>query len=337
MIRYPLLTKGATIGITAPSSGLSDELHPLLKLACSRMESKGFGITCGDTVWTHSKAKSSPAKKRAAEFNRMMRDDEIGLIIPPWGGELLIEILEELDFEHMSAKWIMGYSDTSVLLFAITLQTGIATAHGANLIDMRGEDQDDTTAMWQKVLATEAGGSIEQHSSAKYQKEWQFHNPSPCIFHLTEETSWRTISEQNVSMSGRLLGGCVDVIRHLVGTPYGDVRGFMKQYIDGDPIVWYFENCELSTTDLRRSFVQMKLAGWFEHCAGILIGRSSANHPVDGYTAEDVYRDLYDELKVPIVYDIDCGHVPPQITLINGAYAEVHVEDGKGTITQRFL
>ncbi|MCQ6557369.1 S66 family peptidase [Paenibacillus mendelii] len=336
MIRYPLLSRGATIGVTAPSSGLPDELHPLLKLACSRMENKGYRIAYGDTVWTQSKAKSAPARMRADEFNEMMRNQDVHAIIPPWGGELLIEILEALEFEHMSAKWILGYSDISLLLLAITLRTGIATAHGVNLIDMRGEYQDATTAMWQNVLSTEADGSIVQHSSTKYQKEWDHHDPSPCVFHLTEPTCWQSVTNREVRMEGRLLGGCVDVIRHLIGTPYGDVREFREQFVSGDPVIWYFENCELTTTDLRRSFVQMKLAGWFEQCSGILIGRSGANQAVNGYTAEDVYHDLTDELQVPIVYDIDCGHVPPQITLINGAYAKVHVEDGKGTIIQHF-
>ena len=50
----------------------------------------------------------------------------------------------------------------------------------------------------------------------------------------------------------------------------------------------------------------------------------------------DVYKDLSDELGIPIVYDIDCGHLPPQITLINGAYAEVEVDAGKGIVAQYF-
>jgi muramoyltetrapeptide carboxypeptidase len=59
-----------------------------------------------------------------------------------------------------------------------------------------------------------------------------------------------------------------------------------------------------------------------------LFGRSAANPPVDNYNVEDVYNDLSNELEIPIIYDIDCGYVPPQITFINGAYAEVEVENG---------
>lgn len=64
-------------------------------------------------------------------------------------------------------------------------------------------------------------------------------------------------------------------------------------------------------------------------CSGILFGRSAANQPIDNYTAEDIYKELFEELQIPIIYDIDCGHVPPQITFINGAYAEIEVGEAK--------
>jgi muramoyltetrapeptide carboxypeptidase len=335
LIQYPILKDGATIGVTAPSFGVMTENHELLKLACKRMESKGFDFILGDTAWTQDKAKSAPAKKRANEFNEMMLDDSIQIIIPPWGGELLIEILEYVDFENLQKKWILGYSDISVLLLAITLRTGIATAHGTNLIDLRGDYSDATTAMWYSVLSNDSSESILQQSSKKFQKEWK-QDISPCVFHLTEQTYWKTISNNPVKLHGRLLGGCLDVIRHLIGTPYGDVSKFRKQFVNDEPVLWYFENVEMNSTALRRTFVQMKYAGWFDNCSGIMFGRSVANTPVDNYTVEDVYKEISEELDVPIIYDVDCGHMPPQITFINGALAEVNVENGKGTILQRF-
>lgn len=336
MIRYPYLQDGATIGITAPSSGVGSELHDLLRQSIKRLASQGFQSITGETAWMQEKAKSAPAKIRAKELNDMFQNEAIDAIIPPWGGELLIEILEHLEFDQVQPKWVLGYSDTSVLLLALTLKTGITTAHGVNLIDLRGDQVDETTAKWRSALATKPGESFTQYSSAAYQKKWQHDNPTPWIFHLTEPTVWKTIDGEPVQMKGRLLGGCIDVIRHLIGTPYGDVATFQQQIIGNELIIWYLENCEMSTTDLRRSLVQMKLAGWFTNCSGILFGRSPANQPVDGYEVEDVYREMAQELGVPIVYDIDCGHVPPQLTLINGACAEVNVKDGKGVVVQEF-
>lgn len=362
MITYPQLQKGMTIGSTAPSSGLGKELHGLLHQAAERMEGHGYPVVYGDTVWTQDKAKSASAAVRAVEFMKMMQDAAVGLIVPPWGGELLIEIVEHLDYAAMPAKWVLGYSDISLLLLAITLNTGMATAHGANLIDLRGEEWDETTGKWEQVMSTLVGGEVTQYSSPMYQKEWNHEHPSPRVFHLIEPTVWkmafpaetkgnaesdaaRETGEEfeaaaqglaKVEVEGRLLGGCIDVIRHLIGTPYGDVAQFQREHLQGEPILWYLENCELNTADVRRSLVQMKLAGWFAHSSAILFGRSSGNQPVQNYMAEDIYRDLAVELGVPVIYDIDCGHVPPQLTLINGAYAKATVENGKGTLWQQF-
>ncbi|WP_078595710.1 S66 family peptidase [Evansella clarkii] len=337
MIKYPILKQGTTIGVTAPSSGVPAELHHLIHKACGRLESKGYHVICGETVWTQEKARSAPARKRAAEFNKMMQEDEIQLIFPPWGGVLLVEILEYIDFNSMKPKWVLGYSDTSLLLLAITLNTGIATAHGTNLVDIRGETSDETTAKWEEVLNTKVNSSVLQKSSEKYQKEWEFDNPTPHIFNLTEPTMWKSVSGSNVTISGRLLGGCIDVIRHLIGTPYGQAAEFQRKYINNEPVLWFFENCELKTDDLRRTLVQMKLAGWFENSAGILFGRSSAITSAEEYSVEDVYQELYEELGIPIIFDIDCGHLPPQMTFVNGAYADAALINGKGTLLQHFI
>jgi len=336
-IIYPVLSSPATIGVTAPSSGLYKEQYSLLERAIEKMEIKGFKVKVGDTCWMQYKAKSAPAKTRAYELNTMLQDDSIHFIFPPWGGELLIELLEHIEFEKIQPKWILGYSDTSVLLLATTLKTGIATAHGTNIIDLRGISTDPTTAMWEKVLSTKKNEEVIQYSSENYQLEWRHESETEHVFHLTERTRWKTVSNNPMYVKGRLLGGCIDVIRHLIGTPYGDVREFQSQYINNEPIIWYLENCELNTPDLRRSLVQMKLAGWFDHCSAILFGRSPANEPKEDYHVVDVYMELAEELGIPIGYDIDCGHMPPQMTFVNGAYAEVRIYNQAGMVTQRFI
>jgi muramoyltetrapeptide carboxypeptidase LdcA involved in peptidoglycan recycling len=64
----------------------------------------------------------------------------------------------------------------------------------------------------------------------------------------------------------------------------------------------------------------MKLAGWFDHCNGIMFGRSSAQKIEGDYELIDLYRTLSTELAIPILYDIDCGHLPPQLTLIKRTF-----------------
>lgn len=336
MIKYPS-GPVTSIGVTAPSSGVQEELHGLLEETIRRQQDRGFPVSVGATAWKQHNAKSAPAQTRAQEFMEMIQNPDIDAIVPPWGGELLLEILEYLDFNKMQPKWVLGYSDTSGLLLAITLNTGTATAHGTNIIDLRGAETDATTAKWIDVLNTKSGGKIEQVSSDLFQQKWEHQNPTPQVFHLTEKTEWKTVSGEEISIKGRLLGGCIDIIRHLVGTPYGRVDVFRKTHIPEEPVIWYLENCEMAIADLKRSLTQMKYAGWFNNCSGILFGRSAANEATENYTAEKMYRDLEKELGIPIIYDIDCGHMPPQIIFVNGAYAEVEVKDGKGKVTQKFI
>src|SRR5699024_7838777 len=113
MIRFPELNEKNTIGVTAPSSGLPEDLHHLLNEAVTKVEEKGYEVITGDTVWTQDKAKSSDAIKRAEELDKMLASDEIDIIIPPWGGELLVETLEHIDMNNIKPKWILGYSDIS--------------------------------------------------------------------------------------------------------------------------------------------------------------------------------------------------------------------------------
>lgn len=336
MIKYPILNNNFNIGVTAPSSGIDSNLHHLIDTVRKKFEPEN-PLIIGDTTFTQHKAKSADALIRANELNDFIQNENVDIIIPPWGGELAIEVLDKIDYESLQNKWILGYSDISAILLAVTLKTGIATAHGTNLVDLRGKYSDETTAKWLDVLKTKQGETIKQYSSEMYQSKWDHANPSDYVYNFDKKTEWKTVNNQNINIEGRLLGGCIDVIRHLVGTQYGDVNQFIEDFIDGKPVIWYLENCELSPADFRRSLVQMEYAGWFNNCAGILFGRTPVSFDSDGYTIVDVYQDLFNELEIPIIYDIDCGHQPPQITFINGAYGIVEFEDGKGIVTQKFI
>ncbi|OLZ66612.1 hypothetical protein AV521_27375 [Streptomyces sp. IMTB 2501] len=59
-------------------------------------------------------------------------------MVPPWGGELAIDLLPSLDFEargRAEPTWGVGHSDMSTVITPLTLRTGIAAVHGNNLMD----------------------------------------------------------------------------------------------------------------------------------------------------------------------------------------------------------
>ncbi|HEY4553785.1 MAG TPA: S66 peptidase family protein [Bacillaceae bacterium] len=338
MIQYPKpLKKGGTIGVTAPSSGVEEELHPILKEAIQQFERRDFSMLVGETAWTQSEAASAPAEKRASELTSMLQNPDVSAIIPPWGGEILMEILPLIDWDKLQPKWILGYSDTSTLLFSITIKTGIATAHGTNLVDLRSDKWDSVTSKFMDVLTGTAGDTIIQFSSEKYQSEWNHDRiPDPYVYNLDSPTEWKTIDGKPAKLAGRLLGGCIDTIQPLVGTPYGDVQGFREKYLNGkENILWYFENCEMTSTDFYRALLQMHYAGWFEQSGGIIFGRTAAGQEVEGFTSEEAMKRLSAKTGLPIVYDADIGHVPPQVILVNGAWAEVEVSGGKAQMSMK--
>ena len=332
MIRYPkALQTGQTIGVTAPSSGVDTELHDLVHQSIKQFENRGYHIEVGDTVWTQYKAASSSKETRATELNAMLQNQDIQAIIPPWGGEILQEILPLIEWDKVQPKWILGYSDTSTLLFALTLKTGIATVHGTNLVELRSDEWDPTTSKFLDILSSDEGVTITQFSSSHYQSEWSFEKePDPYVYKLDTETKWETVKNSSVEMKGRLLGGCMDTIHHLIGTPYGNVREFQKTHLRDEPIVWYFENCEMSATDFHRTLMQMQQSGWFDNAMGLLFGRTPAGQEVNGFTTLDALERLAEVTNLPIIYNADIGHVPPQMTFVNGAYAEIKVANGKG-------
>ncbi|TCD46147.1 hypothetical protein D3X11_01425 [Streptococcus sp. X16XC17] len=67
MIRYPSFSEQATIGVTAPSSGVSKELHPLLEQAISRMKERGYTIQVLPSTWQQDRVRSTDTQTRAHE------------------------------------------------------------------------------------------------------------------------------------------------------------------------------------------------------------------------------------------------------------------------------
>ena len=339
-IRYPApLNPGDTIGITAPSSGVLPQLHARLNLCISHLKSLGFKVIEGDCLRQNAKHVSGSCEARVHDLFELWKSPDVKAIFPPWGGELLIHLLPRIDFAELAAmapKWILGYSDTSTLLFALTTMTGIATAHGTTLMEMVPAQRDTLSCQWRDVLGLSEGGRLEQHSSIAFQingPKWST-DPS-ATFNLTEKTNWRCMQGgkkvDSLKFSGRVIGGCLETLAGLVGTPYGDLAGYKSRF-RRDGIILYLENAESAPATVCRMLWNMRLAGWFDDLAGIMLGRS-AGPDSDSFSYEDALHDVFDSLPVPIIYDADIGHRQPQLTIINGAMALMEACDGRGSVS----
>jgi muramoyltetrapeptide carboxypeptidase len=345
--RYPSPLKvSSRIAITAPSSGVEPPVHPRLDLNIAHLCAQGFVVEEGLCLRNQHASASASADVRAAELMHFLLRDDVDAIFPPWGGELAIELLDRLDWVALQTakpKWLIGYSDTSTLMLPITLRLGWATAHGPCLMDLAPAQSDVLTRDALAVLSTPAGASVTQHQSEKWQSKWTDFQKEPSIaYALTEPTQWRCLNRPGanaVSFSGRLIGGCIDTLMHLAGTPFGDVGAFIQAH-RADGVILYLENAEQSPTDLVRALHSLRWSGWLGGLAGVLIGRSQAPDTtgLSELRYESAMQQELATLACPVLIDVDIGHLPPQLMLINGSVAHVSwsATDG-GTISQTLI
>lgn len=127
MVRYPKpLQAGDTIAVTAPSAGCEPRHQGRLDFALKWLRDKGFEVIEGNCLRGGTQV-SAPVAERAAELNAFLTDASISAVVPPWGGETSIDLIDLLDYDAIRAAeptWLVGFSDTSTQLLALTLRTG---------------------------------------------------------------------------------------------------------------------------------------------------------------------------------------------------------------------
>ncbi|MGP9529261.1 S66 family peptidase [Glutamicibacter sp. AOP5-A2-18] len=322
-IRYPQpLMTGDIIGVTSPSSGVPSELVGRLDFALQHLRDLGFVVDLGNCMdgATHI---SAPVEQRAEELMRMLLDPKIKAVVPPWGGVTAIDILPHLDFEAISAAeptWLVGYSDISTLIAPLTLLTGNATIHGGNLMDTPYRVPDSLRS-WLDVASLSAGDTFKQSPPGVYRiNDWDDWSVEP---EATEHAwngkgTWERLDAglDEVSVSGRLIGGCIETLANLAGTPY--LRTESLRNDPADPLIVYIEASGVEATTICRHLHGMRLAGFFDGAAAILVGRTGAPDS-DTLTQSEAVLDALGTLDVPIIGNVECGHVPPHLAIINGA------------------
>ena len=226
-------------------------------------------------------------------------------------------------------------------MLALTLRLGWATAHGPCLMDLAPGQNDPLTQRAMDALSTPAGGRLVQSQSSHWQLKWtDFADVPEVTYQLTEVTCWQALQGQTeVNCSGRLVGGCIDTLMHLAGSVHGDVPGFVRAHRDTGTLL-YLENAGLSPTDLVRALHGLRWAGWLDGLHGLLLGRSAAPDTTAAHELRyaDALRSSLAGVTCPVLWDVDIGHRPPQMVLLNGALALVHWTPAQGgRIEQRLV
>lgn len=337
-MRYPaFLRENGTIGFVTPSFGCATEPYKSGFLnAQKRWEEQGFHLQIGPNCYVEvGVGISNTPKKCGEELTAYYCDKNNDCLISCGGGELMCEILDFVDFEKIrqaDPKWYLGYSDNTNFTFLLATLCDVASVYGpcaaAFGMEPLHPSLNDAMLLLQGKKLTMQGYDKWERESLKDEE----HPYAP--YNLTETSVIKYylpdgMTNVDINFTGRLLGGCMDCLVNFLGTKYDKVTEFTERYRE-DGIIWFLEACDLNLMGIRRAMWQMEHAGWFKHCKGFLIGRPRLGMGVEEFGI-DSYQAVCEMLyhyQVPVLMDLDIGHLPPSMPLICGSMANV-VSDGK--------
>ena len=352
-MRYPaFLEKSDTIGFVAPSFGCSIEPYKsAFANALRKFQALGHEAVLGPNVYESSGTGISASPESCGrELTEGFLSEESQALISCGGGELMCEILDHVDFERIrnaQPKWYMGYSDNTNFTFLLNTLCDMASIYGpcAPSFGMEPwhEAVEDAWALLHGEKTVFTGYPLFEKESLKDEE----HPLEP--YHVTEPRQIRVyapdregsgqlqLTDEPVEISGRLTGGCMDILVNLLGTKYDRVRDFTERYRN-DGIIWFLEACDLNVFGIRRAVWQMQHAGWFGHVKGFLIGRplcfGQEMMNLDQYRA---VTDLLAGYGVPVIMDLDIGHMPPMIPVVSGAKASIKAAGQDFRIAYEFV
>lgn len=325
----PYLNRDGVIGFVAPAFGCNIEPYRSgFESAHKKFRELGHEIAIGPNCYEGSGIGISSSPERCGEeINDYFAREEIGALLSCGGGELMCEVLDYIDFARLGElppKWYMGYSDNTNLTFLLPTLCDTAAIYGpcAPAFGMR---------QWHPAIQDAydvlTGKKHQVGGYPLWEKESLKTEENPLEpYHVTEPRLLRTHpAGGEITMQGRLIGGCLDCLGNLVGTKYDKVAEFAERYRD-DGFIWFIEACDLNVMGIRRTLWQLSHADWFRYVKGFLVGRPLCfGEDAFGLDQYDAVTAVLGQYGVPIIMDADIGHLPPMMPLVSGAKASVHV------------
>lgn len=334
MIYPDFIKKNDSIGVAAPSDGNQEDIDfNRLDNAALHLQKRGYQIIEGPLVRKSDKGRSGSGKDRGEELNLLLQKEEIKWIVGTKGGDFLVEMLPDFDYEAIRKHpvWYQGYSDNTGLTYTITTCCDIATLYGDNFNSFGMSEWHPSLENNLKLLM---GENITQDSFDLYEEGYYDRITGLEGYVLTEPVVLKQISgEEGVPLKGRLLGGCLDVLLNLCGTRFDNTRSFIERYKE-DGILWYLESFALSSDALVRGLWQLKEAGWFQYARGFVFGRPAFYQENFGIPYEEAVTTVLKD--VPIIINADIGHKAPSITVVNGSMGSFVCKDGKGSLRMEY-
>lgn len=303
LIRPPRLLPGATVGLISPSSppragcieGTIDYWtargHPVKLGANARAVEGGF--------------LAGTAHARAEDLNTMIADPEVRLIVPTMGGKGSAQLLPHLDFDALRAdpKLILGVSDASALMVALTARSGVVTFHGPTGMDFGrfGITEFSEQMLYRAIMSDDPVGPIPQLSE-------------------------RQVVRDGPRVTGPVLGGHLRTLQALIGSPFEP---------DWTGAVLFVEEIDCEFHDVDASLAHLRLAGVLGRIAGLVVGACVDVRERYWDSDEDlpeVIARACEGYDFPILCGVDLGHTRDKATIPLGVEAALVTEEREFSI-----
>jgi muramoyltetrapeptide carboxypeptidase len=305
------LQPGMTVGLVTPASNVPEDEE--LYAAMDLVRSLGFSAKPAANLFRRTQYLAGSDRQRADDLNAMFADPEVDAVFCVRGGYGSGRLLRYLDYDSIAAnpKILMGYSDITAILNAITLRTGLVTFHGPI-----------------------AGGNFSDYTYQQYLKVLVEPGPTTRIGEPPEfETRPGVIDWENRLTTivpgvaeGHLLGGNLSLMVTLLGTPF-------EPRFEG--AILFLEDVSEPPYSVDRMLTHLWMAGKLEQVAGIVLGKfTDDDYDSNTFSMEQVFRDRLEPLGIPALRGTMIGHIEDKTVVPLGIRARLDADAGALTLLE---
>lgn len=289
-IMPPYLKKGDKVAITCPAKKLPKPMTDAIAL----LESWGLEVVLGDTINASYHQFAGDDELRAADMQRFIDDDDIKAIIAARGGYGTVRMIDKVNFYRLkeNPKWIIGFSDITLLHLHLYANYGLQTIHGQMPVNVP-----DASA---KSLQSLKNALFGHEVSCQYKPHGRY---------------------RNGVANGVLIGGNLS----LLIASLGSVSDFSY-----DGKILFIEDVGEYLYAIDRMIRTLDRAGKLKNLAGLIVGGFTDIKDNDipfGQTVTDIVMEVVKNYAYPVCFDFPAGHVPDNRALILGSEIQINVSD----------
>ena len=268
--------------------------------AVKLLQSWGLEVVLGETVDASYHQFAGDDDMRARDLQRFIDDDSIKAIIAARGGYGTMRMIDKVDFTcfAQNPKWLVGFSDITVLHTHLLTNYGVQTIHGQMPVNIP-----DASA-W----------SLETLRKALLGEELSYNlNPHP-------------LNRQGEA-TGILAGGNLSLLI--------SVSGSVSDLDYADKIL-FIEDVGEYLYAIDRMLRNLKRARKLERLAGLVVGGFTDVKDNDipfGQTVPEIIMEVVKEYDYPVCFDFPAGHIPNNCSLILGRTAILKVQSHTASLS----